>query len=158
MNLILKRFAYFHDCTRGVLQVGEDYFETVERPWIRNPDGKGGVPFKSCVPDGAYILRPYTRASGKQAFIFSNPELGVWETQAEKGSKIGRYATLIHVGNTTADVVGCIAPGMRGSDHAVEQSRTAMNMLLQLLTDNEYTLEISPKGASDSLQREELRY
>ena len=61
MNFTLKRFAYLDECTRGVLHVGNHTFQTIERPWVKNPDGKGGTPFESCIPDGTY--RPYKRGS-----------------------------------------------------------------------------------------------
>jgi hypothetical protein len=48
-------------------------------------------------------------------FILSNPDLGVYEQEfnvPEPGR--GRYLILIHSGNSSEDVVGCIAPGMSG--------------------------------------------
>lgn len=148
MNIVLKRFAYLDDCTRGVLHVGNHAFQTVERPWVKNPDGKGGVPFESCIPDGTYRLRAYTRPSGKKAFILSNPDHGVFEQQADMEGATGRYLILIHPGNTVADVVGCIAPGLTGSDRGVGNSRNAMLKLHELLNGHEHELRIQPKGAS----------
>lgn len=150
MIITLERFAYLSDCTRGVLHVGNDSFQTVERPWVKNPAGPGGLPFESCVPDGLYQLGHYTRPSGKKAFIFSNPDLGVWEQDSDRSSQEwGRYLTLIHPGNTVADVVGCIAPGLTGTDRGVGSSRNAMLKLHELLTHiHSHELRIQPKGAS----------
>ena len=149
MNLLLKRFAYLNDCTRGALYVGNEVFQTVERPWIRNPDGAGGLPFESCIPDGTYNLSPYTRPSGKKAFILSNPELGVWQQDEDRThSEWGRYLVLIHPGNTVEDVVGCIAPGLTGYDKTVGSSRNAMLKLHELLGGGEHELRIAPKGAT----------
>jgi hypothetical protein len=148
MNLTLERFAYLSDCTRGVLHVGNDTFQTIERPWVKNPDGKGGLPFESCVPDGTYRLRPFTRPSGKKAFILSNPDNGVFEQKEDMEGPAGRYLILIHPGNTTADVVGCIAPGLTGGDRSVGSSRNAMLKLHELLNGGEHQLRIAPKGAT----------
>ncbi len=147
MNIELERFAYLDDCTRGVLRVGNHSFQTIERPWVRNPDGAGGTPFESCIPDGSYRLRPYTRPSGKKAFILSNPDLGVWEQDGDRiQTSWGRYLILIHPGNTVDDVVGCIAPGLTGSDRSVGSSRAAMLKMLELLEGSEHDLRILPKG------------
>lgn len=149
MNLILERFSYLDDCTRGILYVGNQSFQTIERPWVRNPEAPGGKPFESCIPDGEYRLQGHTRPSGKKAFILSNEALGVYENQTdlpEEGK--GRYLILIHVGNTVSDVVGCIAPGLTGIDRAVLESRKAMLKLHELLNGSEHRIEIRPKGTT----------
>lgn len=149
MIITLERFAYLDDCTRGQLHVGNNTFQTIERPWIKNQAGPGGAPFESCVPDGVYRLRPYTRPSGKKAFIFSNPDVGVFEQDGDRPHDgWGRYLTLIHPGNTAEDVVGCIAPGLTGDDRFVGNSRNAMLKLHELLNGGEHDLAIRPKGAS----------
>ena len=148
MIIELKRFAYLSDCTRGVLHVGNDTFQTIERPWISFPDAPGGTPFESCIPDGTYRLRSYTRPSGKMAFILSNSDHGVYEQEGDRPNAQGRYLVLIHPGNTTADVVGCIAPGLTGTDRAVGSSRNAMLKLHELLAGFEHELRIQPKGTS----------
>ena len=147
MNIRLERFAYLDDCTRGVLHIGNHAFQTIERPWIWNPEGPGGLPFKSCVPDGTYNLRSYTRPSGKKAFILRSEEKGVYETVDDKGGATGRYLILIHPGNTVDDVVGCIAPGLTGDDRFVRDSRKAMAKIVELLNGAEHELRIAPKGA-----------
>jgi hypothetical protein len=147
MIIVLERFAYLDDCTRGVLTVGNQSFQTIERPWVKNTDGPGGMPFESCVPDGEYRLRHYTRPSGKKAFILSNSDKGVYEQEADMEGAVGRYLILIHPGNTTADVVGCIAPGLTGADRSVGNSRAAMLKLHELLEGFEHELAIRPKGA-----------
>lgn len=148
MIITLKRFAYLDDCTRGTLHVGNHIFQTIERPWIKNPAGPGGTPFESCIPDGTYQLHSYMRPSGKKAFILSGSDQGVFEQEADMGNSIGRYLILIHPGNTTADVVGCIAPGLTGTDRAVGSSRNAMLKLHELLNGGTHELRIAPKGAS----------
>lgn len=147
MNIFLDRFAYLEDCTRGELEIKGSTFQTIERPWVPFPDGPGGTPFESCIPDGIYRLRAYTRPSGQKAFILSNSDKGVYEQESDMGGSPGRYLILIHPGNTTADVVGCIAPGLTGSDRFVGNSRAAMRKLHELLGELEHELRIAPKGA-----------
>jgi hypothetical protein len=147
--LKLKRFAYLDDATRGVLFVDGEPFQTIEKPWVENPKGKGGLPFASCIPDGMYNVRPFKRPSGDEVYILSNPDNGVWEFDEDRPDKeVGRYLILIHPGNTADDVVGCIAPGRAGADRFVSSSRAAMNRIRKLLRTDEHILEISPKGTS----------
>ena len=148
MIIQLERFAYLDDCTRGVLTIGQQSFQTIERPWVKNNEFAGGLPFESCVPDGTYRLRAYTRPSGKKAFILSNSELGVYEQAEDRPHDKGRYLILIHPGNTTADVVGCIAPGLTGNLNSVGNSRAAMTRILELLDGFEHQLRIFPKGTT----------
>ena len=147
MIIDLKRFAYLSDCTRGVLQIGVDTFQTIERPWVPLLDGPGGTPFESCIPDGDYRVRAFTRPSDKKALILSNADRGVYEKDEDRVDDKGRYLILIHPGNTVKDVVGCIAPGLSGEDRFVGSSRLAMDKILKLLEGFEHTLRISPKGA-----------
>lgn len=146
MLIELERFAYLTDCTRGVLKIGNNTFQTIERPWIPLPAAAGGTPNESCIPDGEYRLRSFTRPSGKKAFILSNPEQGVYEQAAERPNGQGRYLILIHPGNTVADVVGCIAPGLTGDEHNVGSSRKAMLRIIELIEGYEHTIRIGPKG------------
>lgn len=148
MFIDLHRFAYLTDCTRGILQIGTNSFQTIERPWVSFPDAKGGTPFESCIPDGDYRLRTYTRPSGKRAFILSNENYGVFEQEADRPAGHGRFLILIHPGNTVADVVGCIAPGLTGYDRSVGSSRKAMAKIIELLDGYEHTIHIAPKGTT----------
>ena len=149
MIITLDRFAYLDDCTRGTLHVGNHTFQTIERPWVKNSAGPGGTPFESCIPDGTYHLRSYTRPSGKKAFILSSPDNGVWEQKEDmEHTSWGRYLILIHPGNTVADVVGCIAPGLTGSDRSVGNSRNAMLKLHELLGSEEHDLAVRPKSTN----------
>ena len=90
MIIDLKRFAYLEECTRGVLQIGTSTFETVERPWVPLFGGPGGKPFESCIPDGDYRRRAFTRPSGQNSYILSNPLLGVYETDGDRVAGKGR--------------------------------------------------------------------
>lgn len=151
MIIRLKRFSYGEYETEGVLVVGSTVLATIEQPWTPNPNGApGGKPFESCVPDGMYNLKPFTRPSGEEAFILTNPELGVhyWPGDHELGS--GRDLCLIHAGNWASDVQGCVAPGTGrmfmdddGSlQPSVGASRTAMNLIREKLGTGQHILSI----------------
>lgn len=132
MELLLERFAYTPTETEGRLWIDDERFVfTLERPWIAG--SKGGMPYKSCVPDGSYSLHEHTRPDGDVVFALRNPDLGVFYTEQEKGDRDGRFLILIHVGNWVADVVGCIAPGMgRGvgrGERMVTNSTRAMELI-----------------------------
>lgn len=156
MNLTLVRHAYLGACTLGQLYADTLVLATLEEPWIPDPDGPGGqrrAPGKpeSCVPDGAYVLRPHVSpkySSGVWALV--NPELGVYYQPGEipAGQRWGRAAILIHSGNTVDDILGCVLVGTRhgrldGRD-AVLDSRTALERLRGVLGRDTHNLTIRP--------------
>lgn len=151
MDLLLERFAYTPTETQGRLTcpaVPDILFWTIERPWINNPLGPGGMPFQSCVPDGKYTLVSYQRSDGSYCHALKNPQLGVYVYPPDG---VGRYAVLIHAGNTVDDVVGCIAPGSTRTIHEnqvfVGNSRKSLEHLHRLadpLDSNIHTLDIRP--------------
>lgn len=149
MILTLERYAYLEDFTRGEFFVEGHIYQTIERPWVKNPEAPGGMPFKSCVPDGEYRMRSFVRPSGDKVMILSNPDLGVYEQEVDMPVPgKGRYLILIHVGNTVEDVVGCIAPGMTGDLKNVWKSRKAMKEIMEHLEGYEHTLKITPRGTN----------
>lgn len=155
MIITLQRFAYSPTETEGRLEIpGEAPFATIELPWRDNAKGV------SCIPDGSYILRPFLRPSGEEAFILFNPDLKVWrlETDIPRGVH-GRSLILIHAANFPHELRGCIAPGIQrglirssktGLVHrGVSHSREAMKLIRELLGKEEHTLVIRPAvGAS----------
>lgn len=88
---------------------GGKQLNTIERPFI--PDSEAGSkPFKSCVPDGVYELRPVESPRFGKTWALVNPALRVWQyAHARIGP--GRYAILFHAANWAAQLQGCIAPG-----------------------------------------------
>lgn len=132
MNLVLERFAYTPTDTQGVLTANGKRFYTIERPWIPGPN-PGGMSMESCVPDGKYKLVKHTRPDGTKTVALVNPRLGVWHQEWDRPHDWGRYLILLHSGNTTADVVGCIAPGLFRTHYQnriwVTNSRAAMRRL-----------------------------
>lgn len=91
-TLKLQRVSYRKDCTLGVLYDQEqDLFCCIlEEPDLDNQKGI------SCIPEGEYICKPH---SGKIK--------DVWEIT----NVPNRTAILIHSGNTTDDIEGCMLTG-----------------------------------------------
>ena len=132
MILTLTRYAYTPTETQGVLQAGNEFFQTIERPWIKGPH-IGGASFESCIPDGRYKLVKHTRPNGDKVVALVNPRLGVWYQKEDRPDVWGRYLVLIHSGNYVSDIVGCIAPGLTRTIYnnrfMVGASRAAMNRI-----------------------------
>lgn len=154
MLITLTRRAYLDTCTLGALEVDAEPLErvtlvTLERPWIRNPAGPGGMPEHSCVPDGLYELVPHDSPDHPATYLLENPQLGVYAAVLPQGLSYGRTECLIHIGNRVADVVGCIAVGLTlavlAGEQQVESSSRAMALLRQALGRTEpHTLQIAP--------------
>jgi len=110
-DLILYR-QYLESATMGELVIPHaDSVFTIEQPWRDNRR------FESCIPEGRYRMRTWTRPSGAKVWILSNPELNVFELKEDAGDT-GRYLCLFHKGNYVNHVQGCIAPGL-GTDYKV---------------------------------------
>jgi len=148
VNITLVRHAYLAECTLGRLYVGDRVLATIERPWVPNPAGPGGTPRESCVPDGAYAVRPHTSERYPHVYAIENPALGVYYQPGDvpAGQPWGRTAILIHIGNRVRDVIGCIAIGLThgvlDGELAVLSSARALDMLRQQLGHSRHTLTI----------------
>ena len=119
--------------TMGRLFLGEDTLHTVEQEW--RPTAPGGESFNSCVPAGRYKLIKHVRPNGKTVVALVNPGLAVFYEDLDRPSGVGRYLILMHPGNTHADVVGCISPGLGRSGQMVTSSRDAMKKLMEYIGD-----------------------
>lgn len=150
--LTLVRHAYLPNCTLGNLAVGDVTFATMERPWIVNPAGRGGMPSKSCVPDGQYSLFPHNSARFPNVYAIESRGLGVYYQALPPGQTWGRTAILLHVGNFARDVIGCIAIGLRhatvNGEHAVLESGVALDRLRTLLGAERHQLMIRPTAGT----------
>lgn len=148
MQITLTRHAYLPDCTLGTLSVGSLLLQTIERPWIKNPEGQGGMPDESCVPDGTYVVSPYSSAKFPNVFQLVSYPCGVFEHTIPQGQKWGRTHVLIHAANRAKELNGCIAVGMRAwiseGEHAVLESRKALEQLRQVLGNEKHFLLIQP--------------
>ena len=123
----LTRFVSAEDRTIGRLDYDDETFWTVERPWQDNK------PFVSCIPDGTYPMRRH-----------DSPKFGknTWEIFGVPG----RTYILIHIGNWSRDVVGCVALGSSvfGDLSGVSASRKAIDKFYEMTagkTVEEITIE-----------------
>ena len=151
----LVRFAYLPSATLGILTFGTQRVCTLERPWIVNPHGAGGLLRESCVPDGDYVLEPFDGSRFQNVYRLVNPLLGVYPATRPAGQTWGRTAILIHTGNTVDDVIGCIAVGtahsVNGGRNVVLRSGEAMNLLRRALGNDTHTLRIrATRGTAES--------
>lgn len=144
-RLVLKRELSTQTETMGRLQLGDKTLHTVEQEW--RPTMPGGESGNSCVPAGKYRLVPFTRPSGAKVVALINHGLGVYLNPEDRPSGVGRFLILIHAGNTSADVEGCIAPGLSRSNNFVGSSRDAMKLLMEYIGDEEAELVIH--GSND---------
>lgn len=157
MNLVLSRYLYTPAVTLGRVMIDETELYTLEEPWIENPFGPGGQRRgdgqESCVPEGEYVLTPHNGTLFKNVYRLSNPELGVFDFPNQiTDAKWGRASVLIHSGNTTDDILGCILVGMESGmmngKPAVLRSREALNKLRALLNNESHTLTIKRIGTT----------
>lgn len=137
MDLELVRLGYLPTATLGLWRVGAERFQAIERPWIPDPDGPGGEAQQSCIPDGRYILRPWESPKFGPVYLFEAHELGVYATEKPAGAKYGRTHVLLHAANEVAELLGCVAPGMRAGilngKHWLHESRKALARISELL-------------------------
>ncbi len=146
--LLLRSKSEDPERVTGVMQVNGTSFATIERPWIENLAGPGGMPRRSCVPTGVYRVEPWNSHNFPETYIITNPDLGVYRQPDDipKGQAWGRAAILIHVANRVRDVIGCIGVGIErghiGGEPAVLRSVAAMLELNRILNRGSHTLEI----------------
>jgi hypothetical protein len=116
--------TYKDDCTIGkgvVLREGKPPFEfkTLELPWQHNERRV------SCIPVGVYRAIKHSSPKFKQSF---------WLQDVDDRSEI-----LIHAGNFTRQILGCILPGDTHADidgdgtPDVTNSRSTIKKLYELL-------------------------
>lgn len=157
MIIELVRFAYLENCTLGWLDVDTLKLATIERPWIVNPQGPGGKRRESCVPDGQYLVRPHTSARFPGTYALINTQLGVWHQPGDipEGQAWGRSAILIHRANVVANIIGCIAVGLRhgffADEHGVLDSKLALNELRAVLKQEKHSLVIRPSKGTEEV-------
>lgn len=101
MNIVIKR-SYYPNKTLGDLFLFDSgklliMLKTLELPWVDNRK------FVSCIPEGTYdIIYPYSGNKFKDVFLLDKvPD---------------REGILIHIGNYTEQIKGCILPGIMHDD------------------------------------------
>lgn len=101
---------------------GQEVCKTLELPYKDNANNI------SCIPAGSYTLSPYPSKKFGEVYIVENVP--------------GRTGILIHKGNTTDDIRGCILVGLEygrlDDKRAVLYSQAAMNKLKRLLGEESY--------------------
>ena len=144
-KLLLERRPTTANETEGFLSYDREILATIERPWIPH-DTPGGKPFASCIPEGSYDVHYHERPGGDVVPCLINPLLGVHYLQEDVPDQGGRYLILIHSGNWSTDVVGCIAPGLSFGNSPqgpmVKSSKAAMGRLMDYLDGETATLDI----------------
>lgn len=126
MQLILDRHTHTEEYTQGHLWLRRDWpwkpdrflAHTLERPWADNEPGH------SCIPEGDYVVEPWTRPNGDNVFIVSGGS--VCKLPDELSENKTRCLILFHSANFPRQIQGCIAPGRRAAAGTVENSRLAM--------------------------------
>ena len=133
-KLLLKliRIAYRDNCTLGALydSEGDMFLATLEEP---NKGNQKGI---SCIPEGIYNVVPHN---------------GVVKNVYRLENVPDRSGILIHIGNTTDDIEGCILVGLShgklGGKPAVMKSVAAMDSLRSHIRNrtskDEFTLQIT---------------
>jgi hypothetical protein len=155
MNLTITRHAYLPDATLGWLTAGDLRLASLEETWRPDPDGPGGqrrdkTLAESCVPDGRYALVAHDSTKFPNVYALVAPTLGVyrWPGDIPISQQWGRSAILIHAGNDTQAIMGCIAIGMRheirNGRQWISESQLALGKLRAALGREPHTLTIRP--------------
>jgi hypothetical protein len=110
------------------MQINGLKLHTIEKPWRDN------AAWISCIPEGAYQVVPWASPKFGACFKLLGTE--------------PRTDILIHTGNTSKDVSGCIAVGLSGERGFVSSSRSAMSELLKA-QKKPFTLTIKHRGSSN---------
>ena len=133
MNIYLKRDSHGEFGTFSVLTVSDVEFQTVEKGW------KNNEPYKSCIPNGEYILTFHNSPHHGECYILENLDLGVGKDEGDAK----RFGCLLHIANLASQLEGCIAPGLyRGyykDQWSVSNSGAAMDQIFELLGKNPKT-------------------
>lgn len=130
--MVLARDTMVPTHTFGKWMVGDETFQTIERPWIPSPDHPGGANGVSCVPAGTYDLVYHDSEMHPHSFALVNWALGVYHLPSEVPAGGGRSTILLHPANRPSELLGCIAAGMErqvGADPAVLRSRLAFQII-----------------------------
>ena len=116
VNLLIIRDTFTEKSTIGRLFInGESFCDTLENPWI---DNQRSI---SCIPKGRYKVRlRLARESATRDYL----HLLVQDVP-------NRDYILFHRGNTAKDTSGCILVGKGREQDIVENSRLAMDLVMQ---------------------------
>lgn len=111
----------------GTLEIGGEKFKTLELPWL---DNRTNI---SCIPEGVYNVRPYSSERYPEHYQVTRVK--------------GRTNILIHQGNSTSDIQGCIAIGkdieLYQNKLWLTSSKVAMQELRNLIGRESFSFNIS---------------
>lgn len=128
-RLQLKRISRSSQVTLGIIldvNTGLPITLSLELPWVSNERRI------SCIPSGIYLVKPHTSQQFPGCYEIMNvPQ---------------RDHILIHPGNTTDDILGCICPGayygtLKGKP-AVLRSKDAMDKLREYVGGQGFELDV----------------
>lgn len=127
----------------GFMVIRRQTLYTIEKPWLPNPEAPdkvgGGIPYKSAVPLGDYVLVLRDSPKKGMQWHFYNPDLNVFLEEADMQHDWQRFSTMFHIANYVKNVVGCVGPGTRLYDFGgtkgfgVSSSATALGILKSYL-------------------------
>jgi len=154
---VIVRTGYGPKQTVGRLPIPGAMLFTLERPWVPNPQGPGGMHDASCVPDGEYMLRPHVSGKYPKPGVWAliNRDLGVYYMPGDipAGQPWGRSACLVHPANKVHELLGCTAVGMElamiDGEVTLLRSREALELLRGWLGSSEtHVLTIRPTAGT----------
>ena len=137
MKHFVMRRRYFKHGTYSYLYRadGSEVCCMVEREWRNNQ------PFKSCVPEGDYLLIPHISPKYGACYAMVAPTLGV----TLHGPSI-RTECLFHTANKPSQLLGCAAPGLDfgllDGEWCVTNSGDALKALMKELGGEKAALTI----------------
>ena len=145
-HLLLERKPSGVAETQGFLTFNNRTIMTIEQEWREDPARPGGESNNSCVPAGKYELIPHIRPNGDVVVALINEALGVFYLPDDMSEEGGRFLILMHIGNWSTDIVGCIAPGLSRADSdkgpMVTSSKAAMKLVMDYIDGENAELEI----------------
>ncbi len=128
--------------THGTFQLEGKTYHSIEQPDL------GNLPYKSCVPQGEYVLLPYSSRKYGACFIMVNPDLNVYQFESSPGRpENGRFLCLfVHKGNYPRNFQGCIGAGrayLEEQDMVTATKTTCREVNRRVEEEGSYRLRIS---------------
>src|SRR5580693_1400676 len=101
MDLQLARDPVTPGYSYGVLAVEALTLQTMELPWVPDPQGAPcGEPFSSCVPVGTFELVLHDTVEHPKTWALVNPALGIYHEPGDIPAGVrARFGCLLHNGN-----------------------------------------------------------
>lgn len=127
MIINLLRDTHNEFGTFGTLKATGLSLFTVEQDWENN------IPYKSCYPNGEYVMTFHKSPRHGECYIIENLALGVGKDEGDAR----RFGCLFHKANLASQLEGCTAPGLRRGFYkgkwSVSSSGDAMKEMFKVL-------------------------